>query len=87
MTTDSPKPAAPPAETTLTPTEARGGQRVGLIWMLVISTALAAIALLGFWAINSHHMNSAQASTDASKASAAATFNTPAPPSPDPSSK
>ena len=39
-------------------TDARGGERVGLMLVLVISTMAAAIGLIGFWAIDSHHMNS-----------------------------
>lgn len=84
MVPDPKQPATSDATTTLTPTEARGGQRVGLIWMLVISTALAAIALVGYWAINSRHMNSVDAKRDAGKPAASSTFNTPAPPSADP---
>jgi hypothetical protein len=41
-------------------TDARGAQRVGLIWMLVTSTGMAATILIGIWAFNSHHMNSAR---------------------------
>lgn len=40
-------------------TDARGAERVGLIWMLGISTSLAAMMLIGVWAFNSDHMNSA----------------------------
>ncbi len=39
-------------------TDARGARRVGLIWMLVISTALAVIAVLGVWALNIQRLNS-----------------------------
>jgi hypothetical protein len=40
-------------------TEARGGQRVGLIWVLVISLGLAVVGLLGYSTLNSGHMNTA----------------------------
>ena len=40
-------------------TKARGARRVGLIWMLVISTALAALVLLAIWAFDSHHLSKA----------------------------
>jgi hypothetical protein len=44
-----PEPAAP--EITLSVTEARGGQRVGLVKILLISTGLAVLAMTAFWVI------------------------------------
>ncbi|MHB8283086.1 MAG: hypothetical protein ACYDD1_00230 [Caulobacteraceae bacterium] len=42
----------------LTPTEVRGGSREGMIKILIISTAIAAVLLLGFWLINVRHFSS-----------------------------
>jgi hypothetical protein len=52
-------------------TDARGAQRVGLIWMLVISTSFAAVILMGIWAFNSHHMNSASHNDNPTSAASA----------------
>jgi len=64
--------------------DARGAQRVGLIWVLVISTLLAAAVLFAFWMFTSGKMSSEQQEIDARKPAAAASFDTPAPPSPTP---
>ena len=43
----------------VTVTEARGAERTGRnIWILVISTVLAAVVLLGYWLIHAPHMSS-----------------------------
>ena len=61
--------------------DARGAQRVGLIWMLVISTALAAVLLLGFWAFNVGRLQASQDRVDARTAASAPQSNAPTPPS------
>lgn len=40
-------------------THARGARRVGLIWMLIASTALAVIALFGAWAFHAPQLSRA----------------------------
>jgi len=57
-------------------TRARGAQRVGFIWILLISMALAWMALFGYWAIDSHHLATAR---EGPKAPAAAFTATPPP--------
>jgi flagellar basal body-associated protein FliL len=63
----------------LNTTRARQG-RSGkpILWVLVISTVLAAAALFGSWAMKSNDLAATQGS-NASKAEAAATFSTPEP--------
>ena len=61
--------------------DARGAQRVGLIWMLVISTALAALLLLGLWAFNFRDLAASQNRVDARTAASAPQSNAPTPPS------
>ncbi len=56
---------------TIEVTDARGARRVGLIWMLVVSTALAALVLLGIWAFDSHHLSKVSASDNPGLAAAA----------------
>ena len=42
----------------VTVTEARGAERTGrAIWILVISTVLAVVLLLGYWLIHAPHMS------------------------------
>jgi len=69
---------------TLGEQDARGAQRVGLIWVLVISTLLAAAVVFGLWMYNSGRMNSAQQEINAREPAAAARFDAPEPPSPTP---
>ena len=61
-------------------TEARGAVRTGRnIWILVISTAMAAVLLLGYWLLHASHMatiNHPQARDMNSRD--ISTFNTPA---------
>ena len=61
--------------------DARGAQRVGLIWMLVISTALAAVLLIGLWAFNFGNLKASQDNVDARTAASAPQSNAPTPPS------
>ena len=69
----------PHSSTILSATSARAGQRVGMIKVLVISTALAVMALLGFWGFNARHMSTASEARPAATApkAAAQTFNVP----------
>ena len=46
-------------EIDLNPTQARGGTRNGMIWVLLISTALATIVLLGYWMLLARHLGDA----------------------------
>ena len=77
-----PKPYAgqPTRPTTLDPEAARGARKVGFIWILGVSTTLAIVAMLGFWAFSMGALSDSQADSDTSKAAAAQTFDTPAPP-------
>ena len=65
---------------TISVDDARGAQRVGLIWMLLISTVLAAVLLLGFWAFNLRDLQASQDRVDARTAASARQLNAPAPP-------
>jgi hypothetical protein len=58
---------------------ARGAQRVGFVWILLISTVLAAVVLFGYWAIESGHLASARQAAEGPTAPAAAFTKTPAP--------
>ena len=58
-------------------TRARGAERVGFIWVLLISMALAWVVLFGYWALESHHLASARQAVP--QAPAAAFTATPAP--------
>jgi len=60
-------------------TRARGARRVGLIWMLVISTAAAALVLLGLWAVESGRLarSDTRSGAQAVNAAKAAQFHTP----------
>ena len=55
---------------TISVDDARGAQRVGLIWMLVVSTVLAAVLLIGFWAFNLRNLTASQDRVDARTAAA-----------------
>jgi hypothetical protein len=67
----------PPASVgkAISTTSARGARRVGLIWVLAISTVLAALALLGYSTLNSRHMNTSSQASGANAKSAADSFN------------
>ena len=60
-------------------TKARGATRVGLIWMLVISTAAAVVVVFGIWAIESGRLASSEkhSGPTAVTRTAAAQFHTP----------
>ena len=67
---------------TIEMTDARGAQRVGLIWVLGISMILAVVALFGYWALDSHHLSQGN-SSGASVKAASDTFHAgPAPVTP-----
>jgi hypothetical protein len=74
-------PVATVPEVTLSATDARAGQRVGLISVLVISTGLAVLAMTAFWVIALRHPDAARPGTTPSVASQAASdkFHTPPP--------
>ena len=59
--------------------DARGAQRVGLIWMLVVSTVLAVVLLIGFWAFNLSNLKASQDRVDARAAASAPQANAPSP--------
>jgi hypothetical protein len=65
-------------------TDARAGQRVGLIWVLGISTALAVAGVLGYWLLSSGGLSATERKSDAREAASAASFQAPEPPSPTP---
>jgi hypothetical protein len=58
MSNPSPEPPrAGVAGPEVTVTEARGAERTGRnIWILVISTALAVVLLIGYWLLHAPHM-------------------------------
>jgi hypothetical protein len=57
---------------TLSATEARSGERVGLIWVLIISTGLAVLAMTAFWVIALWHSGATRPSKTAPAVSRAA---------------
>lgn len=61
-------------------TEARGAERTGRnIWILVISTALAAVLLIGYWLLHAPHMaNISHPQVRDMNTQDVSTFNTPA---------
>ena len=73
------RPSEESGHTDIGMTRARGARHVGLIWMLVASTAAAIVVVFGLWAVESGHLGSSDTRNGVAAVSTAkaAQFHTP----------